>query len=329
MRLLVLGGTKFLGRHFVEAALRRHHEVTLFNRGRTAPGLFPGVETVLGDRDGGLGALAGRTWDAVLDPSGYVPRVVGAAVSALAGRVGLYAFVSTISTYATPITPGADESAPLAALADPAAEEVTGETYGGLKAACERVVAHGFGERALVVRPGLIVGPHDPTDRFTYWPRRLSRGGDVLAPAVPGQPVQVIDVRDLAAWTLGMIERGAGGTFNATGPAEPLTLGALLERAALALGAPSRIVWVDEAFLLERGVEPWTELPLWVPAGEAGIDEVSIARALAAGLALRPLAETVRDTLAWDRARPDSARDGSKVLKPEREAELLAAWRAR
>lgn len=329
MRLLVLGGTKFLGRHFVEAALRRRHEVTLFNRGRTAPGLFPGVETVTGDRDGGLAALAGRTWDAVLDPSGYVPRVVGAAVSALAGRVGFYAFVSTISTYATPIAPGADESAPLAALADPATEEVTGETYGGLKAACERAVARGFGERALVVRPGLIVGPHDPTDRFTYWPRRLSRGGDVLAPAVPGQPVQVIDVRDLAAWMLAMIERGTGGTFNATGPAEPLTLGELLERAALALGVPSRIVWVDVAFLLERGVEPWTELPLWVPAGEGGIDEVSIARALATGLALRPLAETVRDTLAWDLARPDPARDGSSALKPEREAELLAAWRSR
>ena len=329
MRLLVIGGTRFLGRHFVEAALGRRHEVTLFNRGRTAPGLFPGVETVIGDRDGGLGALAGRTWDAVLDPSGYVPRVVGASVSALAGRVGLYAFVSSISVYATPIAPGADESAPVASLADPATEEITGETYGGLKAACEREVARAFGERALLVRPGLIVGPHDPTDRFTYWPRRLSLGGDVLAPGVPGQPVQVIDARDLAAWMLDLLERGTGGTFHATGPAEPLTLGGLLERAALALGTPSRLVWVDEAFLLERGVQPWTEVPLWVPAGEAGIDEVSIERALAAGLALRPLAETVRDTLAWDLARPDSARDGSKALKPEREVGLLAEWRAR
>lgn len=329
MRLLVIGGTKFLGRHFVEAALRRRHEVTLFNRGRTAPGLFPGIETITGDRDGGLSALAGRTWDAVLDPSGYVPRVVGASVSALAGRVGFYAFVSTISVYATPLAPGADESAPVAPLADPAAEEVTGETYGGLKAACERVVAHAFGERGLIVRPGLIAGPHDPTDRFSYWPRRLSRGGDVLAPGVPGQPVQVIDARDLAAWILEMIERGSGGAFNATGPAEPLTLGGLLERMALALGVPSRLVWVDEAFLLERGVEPWTELPLWVPAAEAGIDEVSIARARAAGLALRPLAETVRDTVAWDLARPLSAREGSRALKPGREAELLAEWRAR
>ena len=329
MKLLVIGGTRFLGRHFVEAARGRGHTLTLFNRGRTAPGLFPGIETVTGDRDGGLGALAGRTWDAVLDPSGYVPRVVRASAAALAGRAGLYAFVSSISVYATPIAPGADESAPLATLADPGTEAITGETYGALKAACEREAVSVFGERALVVRPGLIGGPHDTTDRFPYWPRRFARGGDVLAPGGPGQPVQVIDARDLASWLLAMIERGAGGTFNATGPAEPVTLGGLLEGAALALGAPSRLVWVDEAFLLERGVQPWTELPLWVPPEEGGLDEVSIQRALAAGLALRPLAETVRDTLAWDLARPDGAREDSPALKPEREAELLREWHAR
>lgn len=329
MKLLVIGGTRFLGRHFVEAALARGHAVTLFHRGRSNPGLFPAAEAVLGDRDGGLGALAGRTWDAVLDPSGYVPRVVRQSAAALAGRAGFYAYVSSISAYAPPLAPGADESAPLATLADPAVEEITGETYGGLKAACEREVARVFGERALVVRPGLIVGPHDTTDRFPYWPRRLARGGDVLAPGDGGQPVQVIDARDLAAWLLAMIERGAGGTYNATGPAGPVTMRDVLEAAALVLGVPSRLVWVDEAFLLERGVTPWTELPLWVPREEAGLDEVSIARALAAGLELRPLAATVRDTLAWDLARPDSAREGSPALRPGREAELLAAWRAR
>lgn len=329
MKLLVIGGTRFLGRHFVEAALRAGHAVTLFNRGRTAPGLFPGVETVTGDRDGGLGALAGRSWDAVFDPSGYVPRIVRASASALAGRAGFYAFVSSISAYAAPMTPGADESAPLATLADPAVEEITGETYGGLKAACEREVARVFGERALLVRPGLIVGPHDTTDRFPYWPRRLARGGEVLGPGSPEQPVQVIDARDLAAWLLAMVERGAGGTFNATGPAEPVTLGGLLERAALALGTPSRVTWVDEAFLLARGVVPWTELPLWVPREDAGLDEVSIARAVAAGLSFRPLAETVRDTLAWDLARPDAVRAASPALRPEREAELLREWHAR
>lgn len=329
MRLLVLGGTRFLGRHFVEAALAAGHAVTLFNRGRTAPGLFPRAESLAGDRDGGLGALAGRTWDAVLDTSGYLPRVVRASARALAGRAGSYAFVSSISAYATPLAPGADESAPLATLADPAAEEVTGETYGGLKAACEREVAGAFPGRALLVRPGLIVGPHDSTDRFPYWPRRLARGGEVLAPGDPAQPVQVIDARDLAEWLLAMLGRGAGGTFNATGPAARLTFGALLEGAARALDADVRVTWVDEAFLLARGVRPWTELPLWVPREEAGFDEVSIARALAAGLALRPLAETVRDTLAWDLARPEAARDGSPVLGPEREAQLLAEWRAR
>ncbi len=329
MRLLVIGGTRFLGRAFVEAALAAGHDVTLFHRGTSNPGLFPRARAVLGDRDGGLGALGTGTWDAVFDPSGYVPRIVRTSASALAGRVGRYAFVSSISVYAPPLVPGADESAPLAALADPATEAVTGETYGGLKAACEREVARVFGERALVVRPGLIVGPHDTTDRFPYWPRRLARGGEVLAPGSPEQPVQVIDVRDLAAWALAMLERDAGGTFNATGPAGPMTLGDFLDRAALAIGATARLTWIEEAFLLERGVAPWTELPLWVSAEDAGLDEVSIARAVAQGLAFRPLAATVRDTLAWDLARPESARAGSPALKPERERELLQAWHSR
>lgn len=329
MKLLVLGGTKFLGRHFVAAALARGHAVTLFHRGRTNPDLFPEAEHVLGDRDGGLGALAGRTWDAVLDPSGYVPRVVRASAAALAGRTGRYAFVSSISAYAAPLAPGADESAPLATLADPAVEEITGETYGGLKAACEREVARAFGEQALVVRPGLIVGPHDSTDRFPYWPRRLARGGEVLAPGRREQPVQVIDGRDLAEWLLAMLEQDRGGTYNAAGPAAPVTLGTLLEQLALAVGSTGSLTWVDEAFLLARGVQPWTELPLWLPADEAGLDEVSVQRAIAAGLTFRPLAVTARDTLDWDLARPDEARANSPVLTPAREAELLAAWRAR
>lgn len=329
MKLLVIGGTRFLGRAFVEAALERGHALTLFNRGRTSPDLFPGVERIAGDRDGGLGALAGRTWDAVFDPSGYFPRVVGASAAALAGRTGFYAFVSSISAYASPMVPGADESAPLATLADPAVEEITGETYGGLKAACEREVANVFGERSLIVRPGLIVGPHDSTDRFPYWPRRLARGGEVLAPGNPGQPVQVIDARDLAAWMLAMIERGSGGTYNATGPAEPVSFGGVLERARLALGAVATITWVEGSFLLERGVQPWTELPLWVPPEDAGLDEVSIQRAIATGLAFRPLSETVRDTLAWDLGRPDEARPSSPALRPEREIELLREWHAR
>src|SRR5882762_6808084 len=200
MRILVLGGTRFLGRGFVVAAQARGHELTLFNRGRTNPELHPRVERILGDRDGGLGALAGRTWDAVVDPSGFFPRVVGASARALAGSVGRYLFVSSISVYAEPIPHGVDETAPVAPLADPAVEDIGGGAYGGLKALCEDRVREAFGERATVVRPGLIVGPHDTTDRFPYWPRRIARGGEVLAPGEPSAPVQLIDARDLAAF---------------------------------------------------------------------------------------------------------------------------------
>lgn len=329
MDLLVLGGTRFLGRHFADAALAAGHRVTLFHRGRTGADLFPNAEHVLGDRDGGLAALAGRRWDAVIDCCGYVPRVVGASARALRGAAPHYTFVSSISAYAAPFVPGADESFPLATLADPAVEAITGETYGGLKAACEREVQAAFGDAALIVRPGLIVGPHDPTDRFPYWPRRIARGGTVLAPGAPSMPVQVIDVRDLAAWMLAMVERRRAGVFNAVGPREPLGLGAFLETARRALGSTARIEWVDEAFLLERGVEPWLGLPLWVTGEDLAQSQVSIAAALAEGLELRPLEATVRDTLAWDLARPESARAESPALVPERESELLAEWAAR
>jgi 2'-hydroxyisoflavone reductase len=330
MDLLLIGGTRFLGRHLAEAALAAGHRVTLFHRGRTGPQLHPGAERLLGDRDGGLGALAGRRWDAVVDLCGYVPRVVGASATALRDAAGHYTFVSSISAYATPFSPGAGEDHALATLADPAVEEVTGETYGGLKAACERAACGGFGDaRVLVIRPGLIVGPHDPTDRFAYWPRRIARGGEVLAPGVPELPVQVIDGRDLAAWMLGMVERGVTGVFNAVGPAEPLTLRGCLEGIGAALGAAPSLTWVDEAFLLARGVEPWTGLPLWVTGEDVPQSSVSGARARAAGMRCRPLGETARDTLAWDLSRSDEARAGSPALTAAREAELLAEWRAR
>ena len=329
MNLLVLGGTRFLGRHLVEAALARGDRVTLFHRGRTGAQLFPGAEHVLGDRDGGLAALAGRSFDAVVDTCGYFPRVVGASAAALAGAAGHYTFVSSISAYASPLPAHAGEDAPLATLADPATEDLAGGSYGGLKAACERAVAERFGAPALIVRPGLIVGPSDPTERFTYWPRRLVRGGDVLVPAAPELPVQVVDARDLAAWMLARIDAGDGGTYNAVGPAATLTLRACLERIAAAIGARPELVWVDEAFLLARGVEPWTGLPLWVPPEEATFSCVSAARAIASGLALRPLEDTARDTLAWDRSRPEDQRTNERLLTREREAELLAEWARR
>lgn len=329
MRILVLGGTRFLGRAFVEAAGERGHTLTLFNRGRTNPGLHPGVERITGDRDGGLGALAGRTWDAVMDPSGFFPRVVGASASALAQIAGRYLFVSSISVYAEPMPRGVDETAPVARLADPAVEDIGGGNYGGLKALCEERVREAFGDRALIVRPGLIVGPHDTTDRFPYWPRRLARGGEVLAPGSADAPVQLIDVRDLAAWMVILLERGVGGTFNATGPAQPLAIGRCLDRIAAAVGANAKLTWVSDTFLDAQKVEPWMQMPLWLHAADQPMVTANIARALAEGLAFRPLEDTARDTLAWERSLVHDSRPASPVITPEREAEVLAAWHAR
>ena len=329
MKLLVLGGTRFLGRATVECALSRGHAVTLFHRGRTNPDLFPGLERILGDRDGGLAALGGRRWDAVIDCCGYLPRVVGDSARVLRDTVERYLFVSSISVYAWPPARGFDESHARIVLADPGVEDVTGETYGGLKALCEDAVEAAFGTRSTIVRPGLIVGPHDPTDRFPYWPRRLARGGTVLAPGDPGQPVQFIDVRDLGAWIVDTVEHDRSGRWQATGPGELLTMRAFLERAAAALDVRPRFEWVDESFLLERGVSPWTELPLWERAAESDFSTADCTRAIAAGLSFRPLEATVRDTLAWDRTREDGARPASPALTDAREAELLGVWAAR
>lgn len=327
MRLLVLGGTVFLGKHIVEAALAAGHQVTLFNRGRTNADTFAGragVETIHGDRDGGLAALGTGTWDAVIDTSGYLPRVVGDSARTLAGRVERYLFISTVSVYADPPSAGIDEDSPLARLANPSVEVVNGETYGGLKVLCEEAVRAAQGERALIVRPGLIVGPDDPTDRFSYWPLRAAQGGRILAPGGPAAPTQLIDVRDLAAWTIRLLAAGRAGVFNATGPATPIGLGELLAICLRATGGEGELVWMDEAFLLAQGVAPFTELPCWVPTAGAGLMRATIDRALAAGLQLRPLEETARDTLAW-RQPLLAARPLRAGLAAEREAALLAA----
>jgi 2'-hydroxyisoflavone reductase len=320
MKLLVLGGTKFLGRHAVDAALAGGHEVTIFTRGRTNPELFPEVEHLVGDRDGELDALRDRAFDGVVDTSGYVPRIVRQSAELLRNQVGRYVFVSSISVYADFSEPLSEET-PVAELADPASEEVM-EDYGALKAACERVVEEVYGDRSARVRAGLIVGPYDPTDRFTYWPRRIARGGTVLGPGDPEAPVQFVDARDLAAWLVKLALEGPGGTFNATGPRKPLSFAALLDRARAAIGSEVEVVWVDEQRVLDAGVQAWTELPLWLPGSEhAGMARADIAKALAAGLAFRPVEETVVDTLAWD-----SALDGDRpTLAHEREQEILAA----
>jgi 2'-hydroxyisoflavone reductase len=325
MDVLILGGTGFLGRHLVEAALGEGHRVTLFNRGFTEPGLFSEVETIRGDRETDLTLLSGRRWDAVIDTCGYVPRVVRASAGVLAGTVDHYTFVSSISVYSDDLAPGADEEALVRELQEPTGEEVTGETYGGLKALCERAAEEEMPGRVLNVRPGLISGPHDPTDRFTYWPRRIAAGGEVLAPDHKERRVQYIDVRDLAVWIVKMSEERRTGTYNATGPDYELHMGRLLEECEAASGAGAELVWVSEGFLEENKVEPFTELPLWVPREYAAMLAVDCSRAIAAGLTFRPLAETIEDVLDRDRARAAGV-EPAAGLRPEREQELLRAW---
>jgi 2'-hydroxyisoflavone reductase len=319
MRILVLGGTQFLGRHVVDDALEHDHEVTLFNRGQTRPQLFPDVEKLRGDRDGDLTALAGRSFDAVVDTSGYVPRIVAQTIDAL-GDVGHYTFVSSISVYESLATPPTTD-APLARLHAPAGD--WREAYGELKVLCERVVRARFPD-AFVPRPGLIVGPWDPTGRFTYWPARLAAGGRVLAPLPRDADAQVIDARDLAAWIVRAAEDGLSGTYNAIG--RPLTRGSLIETCRRVGGAEAEIVWVDPAFLVEHGVGEWMELPLWLVEEQyRSMLSVDAEPAVAAGLTTRPLEDTVRDTLEWVRS-GEAPADPPAGLDREKEEAVLDEW---
>jgi len=319
--LLLLGGPKFVGRAVIDVASARGHEVTLFNRGTTGAGLYPELDRVVGDRDGGLEGLRGREWDAVVDTSGYLPRVVGQSAGLLADAVGHYVFVSSISVYAS-FAEVVDEGSELAELSAPGSEDISAD-YGALKALCEREVDTAFPGRSTAVRAGLIVGPHDPTGRFTYWPHRVARGGDVLVPGPAWRPVQLVDVRDLAAWIVTAAEGRLSGPFNATGPA---TMGAVLDAARRASGSTARAVEVDDAFLTGQGVGEWMELPLWIdPSNDdwRHFMEVDATRATAAGLTFRPLDDTVAATLA------DAGLVDGVGLTPERETELLTAWWSR
>lgn len=298
--------------------------MTLFNRGQTNPELFPEAEKLRGDRDEDLGALEERDWDAVIDPSGFVPRIVRASAELLRKSVRHYVFVSSGSVYAEPYEPGYDETAPLVELEDPSSEDVM-KDYGALKAVCEEVVRKVFPEGHTNVRAGLLVGPHDGSGRFTYWPLRGSLGADVLAPGPPERLTQFIDVRDLGTWLVDACEGGINGTFNATG--EPLTMASALEACGI-----SEPVWVEEDFLLDQEVGPWMELPLWVPADHEAFLQMSVAKAVAAGLSFRPVEETARDTLAWAQ---DAGAElvtetpyGTAGLDPMREQELLRTWAA-
>ena len=325
MNLLILGGTRFVGRHMTRVALERGHSVTLFNRGNSNPELFPEAEKLRGDRDGDMSALEGRTWDAVLDTSGYIPRIVERSAELI--DAAHYTFISSISVYPDDLPPHADENADVQQLEDPTTEEVTGEAYGGLKVLCEEVVKEVYPEAALILRPGIVVGPFDPTDRFTYWPHRVDEGGEVLAPEGPDVPVQFIDARDLADFTIASIKAQRTGTYNVVSPADQTKMGDLLETSRKVSQNDASFSWVDEKFLLEKGIDPFADLPLWIPKKDQNFFRVSSEKALGQGLEIRPLELSVRDTLGWDKTRPEG--EFTRKVSKEREQEILREWRER
>jgi 2'-hydroxyisoflavone reductase len=328
MKILFLGGTRFLGRHAVDAALARGHEVTLFNRGESGPGLFPEAEHLVGDRKVDVSALRGRRWDAVVDTSAYVPRVARMAAEALAGA-DRYLFVSTLSVFRSDVPHPVDGDPPTVELEDPETEEVDPRTYGGLKVLCEREVEKVFPGRTTVVRPGQLVGPHDTLSRFRYWLLRVAQGGEVLAPGDPDRFWQFVDVRDVAAWMVRMLEQGTTGAFAAPGPYLEWTAGMVLEAIRRASGSDARFTWVDDHFLWEHGVQPWIGLPFWIPPRPEpwrAPHRFPVDRAVAAGLEFRPLADTVRESLEWELAHPDRPTDEPVGITPEHEREVLEAW---
>ncbi len=338
MRILILGGTGFIGPHQVRYAVSRGHKVTVFNRGKTNRGELPeAVEQLVGDRNGQLDALKGREWDVVIDNPAMLPSWVRDAAEILHGNVEQYVFISTLSVYADVSKPGVDEDGVLERYSGADAMKETMESlrasqfklYGPLKVLAEQETEKWFPGKTLIIRPGLIVGPGDETDRFTYWPVRIARGGEVLAPAEPADPVQFIDVRDLAEWTVRMVERRATGTFNATGPQSSLPIGDMMNGIKKALQADANFTWVPADFLEKQKVAPWSDMPVWLPPrGEtAGFARIDVRRAVAAGLTFRPLEFTARDTLAWFKSLPAERQAKLKAgLTPEREAAVLAAW---
>jgi 2'-hydroxyisoflavone reductase len=334
LRILILGGTGFTGPYQVRYALSRGHKVTTFNRGKTHPGELPHeVEQLIGDRNGELEALRNRQWDVAIDNPTTLPIWVRNAAQILKGNVERYVFTSTISVYQDS-NKGPEENSPLQNYdgADPYKETLEAmkangfKTYGPLKALSEKEAEKWFPGKTLIIRPGLIVGPRDETDRFTYWPVRIDRGGELLAPGSPNDSVQFIDARDLGEWTIRMAENRETGIYNATGPARPLTIENMLAGIRTALGSNGKFTWANEKFLVDQKVQPWSDMPVWA-GGEDGLTRTKIDKALERGLTFRPLAETARDTLAWFKSLPQERQSKLRAgLTPEREAEVLAAW---
>jgi nucleoside-diphosphate-sugar epimerase len=345
MKLLILGGTRFVGRHLVTAALTHNHEITLFNRGKHLSEALPGVETIYGDRTSDLARLQGRRWDAVIDTSGYLPRAVRASVEILSHSVDRYVFISSVSVYADVSVFGIDETAPLATLSSEQLETANaidssgqasattyGKMYGGLKALCEQAAEEVLPNRVLIIRPGLIIGPYDYSDRFTYWVQRVAHGnevGEVLAPGRPERYVQFIDVRDLAEWTVRMIEGKETGVYNANGLPNNLTMERVLEECKSVSNSDASFTWVSDNFLMQEKVAPWSEMPLWMPEDAAphlkGFMFINCHKAVGSGLSFRPLKDTIKDTLTWTKTnRPV---EGLKAgINPDKEQRLLRKW---
>jgi 2'-hydroxyisoflavone reductase len=335
LRILILGGTGFIGPHEVHYALARGHKVTIFNRGRSQPrlhaGSFEQVEKLVGDRDNDLRALEGREWDAVIDNAARIPRWVSQSAGLLRDAASQYMFISTLSVYEGYPEPGMDETAPVRKIDDPTIEQVSGRTYGPLKVLCEQEAEKAFPGRTTVVRPGLIVGPGDSTDRWTYWPVRIARGGEVLAPGDPDRLVRYIDVRDLTEWCIRLLEQRTTGVFNAVGPRSHLSTAEMLYGIRSITSAAVSFTWVAADFLAEQGVRPWSDLPAWLPfnEGTVGYGSINRDRAIAAGLTFRPLAVTAKETLDWWNGLPEERRAEPRTgLSPAREAEVLAKWHA-
>jgi 2'-hydroxyisoflavone reductase len=335
LRILILGGTAFTGPHQIKCALERGHQVTIFNRGRTEPTvhaeLFDRVEKLVGDRDNDLDALRGGEWDAVIDNSASIPRWVRQTAEVLKDSVDLYLFTSSLSVHADESKIGITEDDPVIKLDDPTVEQVTGATYGGLKALCEEETRAAFPHGAIVVRPHLIVGPGDRSDRWTYWPVRIARGGEVMAPGTPNDPTQYIDARDLAEFDIHLIEQRTLGTFSGVGPLAPLSMGELLYGMRAVVSNAVSFTWVDADFLAEHEVRAWMEMTAWVPptGDTAGFAAYDNSRAVAAGLKYRPLAVSAKDTLDWWQTLPEERKNRARAgLAPEKEERVLAAWHA-
>lgn len=331
LKVLLFGGTGFIGPHFVRELSAGGHQLTLVNRGKRNPGLFPNLETLIGDRNGPLDALQGRQWDVVIDDSGYLPAQVRRSTQLLQDNVRHYIFVSSISAYADLTPPGIDEGYRLATLKDPNVTTITDETYGGLKAACEQIVEQTFGERQAVIRPTYIVGPGDSSDRFTYWPVRAARGGEMLAPGSALDPIQFIDVRDLASFMRVCVERSVAGRYNACNPPGAVTIGDVLESSKRIARSNTSFAWASQSFLEKNQALESGEIPIWSPPSgkDAGAALVSSARAVAKGLRFRALEETVRDTLAWHETRPAEQKSKLRAgLTAERETQLLKQLKA-